>query len=76
MMITIVDNLATRKVTSSVRAWIESSKHGEDEKSRNMINVQLACEKSTIEHRSSNVSYQGDNVACAQPNVSHEEDEI
>ena len=29
-----------------------------------------------IEHRSSNVSLQGDNVAHAQPSVSHEEDEI
>ena len=41
-----------------------------------MINVQLACEKSTIEHRSSNISYPGENVACAEPSVSHEEDEI
>ena len=41
-----------------------------------MINVQLACEKSTIEHNSSNVSYPGENVACAQPSVSHKEDEI
>ena len=69
----IEDNLATPRVPSSVRAWIESSKHGENEKSRNTINVQLACKKSMIEHRSSNVS---ENVACAQPSVSHEEDEI
>ena len=41
-----------------------------------MINVQLACEKSMIEHRSSNVSHQGENVVHAQPSVSHEEDEI
>ena len=41
-----------------------------------MINVQLAREKSMIEHRSSNVSHQGENVVHAQPSVSHEEDEI
>ena len=76
VMSTIEDNLATPRVPSSVRAWIESSKHGEDDKSRNMINVQLAREKSMIEHRSSNVSHPGENVACAQPSVSHEEDEI
>ena len=28
-----------------------------------------------IEHRSSNISHPVENVACAQPNVSHEEDE-
>ena len=66
-MSTIEDNLATPRVPSSVRAWIESSNHGEEEK--NMINVQLACEKSVIEHP-------GENVARAQPSVSHEEDEI
>ena len=27
-------------------------------------------------HRSSNISQPGENVACAQPSVSHEEDEI
>ena len=54
----------------------ESSKLGEDEKSRNMINVQLARERSMIEHRSRNISHPGENVACAQPRVSHEEDEI
>ena len=75
-MSTIEDNLATPRFPSSVQAWIEASRHGEDEKSRNTINVQLAREKSTIEHRSSNVSHQGENVACAQPSVSHEEDEI
>ena len=37
---------------------------------------QLAHEKSMIEHRSSNISHPGENVACAQPSVSHEEDEI
>ena len=61
---------------SLVRAWIESSKHGEDEKSRNTMNAQLAYEKSMIEHRSSNNSHPGENVAHAQPSVSHEEDEI
>ena len=55
---------------------MESSKHGEDEKSRNMINVHLAREKSTIKHRSNNVPYPVENVAHAQPSVSHEEDEI
>ena len=54
-MSTIEDNLATPRVLNSVLAWIESSKHGEEEKSQNMINVELACEKSTIEHRSSNI---------------------
>ena len=43
-------------ILSSVRAWVESSKHGQEENSRNMINVQLAREKSKIEHRSSNIS--------------------
>ena len=75
-MSTIEDNLETQRVTSTVRAWIESSKHGEDEKSQNTINMQLAREKSMIEHRSSNVSHQVDNVAHAEPSVSHEEDEI
>ena len=41
-----------------------------------MINVQLAREKSKIEHRSSNISHPGENVAHGQPCVSHEEDEI
>ena len=75
-MSTIEDNLATARVMSSVQAWIESTKHGQEEKSRNMINVQLTCEKSMIEHRSSNISHPGENVACAQPSVSHEEEEI
>ena len=72
----IEDNLATPRVTSSVQAWIESSKHGQEEKSRNMINVLLTREKSKIEHRSSNISHPVENVACAQPSVSHEEEEI
>ena len=33
VMSMIEDNLATARVLSSVRAWIESSKYGEDEKS-------------------------------------------
>ena len=75
-MSTIEDSSATPRVTSSVQAWIESSKHGEDEKCRNTINMQLAREKSMIEHRSSNISHPGENVAHAQPSVSHEEDQI
>ena len=39
VMSTIEDNFATPRVLSSVRAWIESSKHGEDEKSQNTINM-------------------------------------
>ena len=38
-----------------------------------MINVQLACEKSKIEHRCSNTSQ---TVACAQLSVSHKDEEI
>ena len=76
VMIMIEDNLATPRVPSSVRAWIEASKHGQEEKSQNMINVLLAREKSTIEQRSSNIPHPGENVACAQPSVSHEEEEI
>ena len=41
VMSMIEDNSATPREPSSVRAWIESLKHGEDEKSRNTINVQL-----------------------------------
>ena len=40
-MSTIQDNLATQRVPSLVRAWIESSKCGEDETSQNTINVQV-----------------------------------
>ena len=54
-------------------AWMESSEHGDDEKSRN---IYLAHEESMIEHRSSNMSCPVENVACAQPSVSHKEDEI
>ena len=41
-----------------------------------MINVPLAREKSTLEHRSNNVPRTVENVARAQPSVSHEEDKI
>ena len=75
-MSTIEDNSATPRVPRSVRAWMESSKYGEDEKSRNMINVPLAREKSTLEHRSNNVPCTAENIMHAQPSVSHEEDEI
>ena len=75
-MSTIEDNSATPRDLSSVRVWMESSKYGEYEKSRNMINVPLAREKSTLEHRSNNVPLTVENVARAQPSVSHEEDEI
>ena len=44
-MITIEDNSATPREPSSVRAWMETSKYGEDEKSRNMINIPQAREK-------------------------------
>ena len=37
-MSTIEDNSATPRDPSSVRAWMEFSKYGEYEKSRNMIN--------------------------------------
>ena len=63
VMSMIEDNSTTPRVPSSVRAWIELSKHGEDEKSLNMINIHLAHEKSMIEHRSSNVSCPVENVA-------------
>ena len=76
VMSMIEDNLATPRVPSSVRAWMESSKYGEDENSRNMINIPLAREKSTLEHRSNNVQCTVENVVHAQPSESHEEDEI
>ena len=75
-MRTIEDKSATPRDLSSVLAWMESSKYGEYEKSRNMINVPRAREKSTLEHRSNNVPHTVENVACAQPSVSHEEDKI
>ena len=46
---------------------MESLNYREDEKSRNMINVPLAREKSTLEHRSNNVQHTVENVAHAQP---------
>ena len=72
----IEDNSATPRVPRSVRAWMESSKYGEDEKSRNMINIPMAREKSTLEHRSNTLPHTAKNVVCAQPSVSHKEDEI
>ena len=48
--------------SSSFRAWMESSQYGEYEKSRNMINVPLAREKSTLEYRSNNVPRAVENV--------------
>ena len=75
-MSTIEDNSATPRDLSSVRAWMESSMFGEYEKSRNMINIRQAREKSTLKDGCNNAPRTGENVACAQPNVSHEEDEI
>ena len=75
-MSTIENDSATPRVPSSVRAWMESSKYGEYEKSRNMINVPLAREKSTLKHGCNDAQRTGENVAHAQPNLSHEEDEI
>ena len=75
-MSTIEDNSATPRDPSSVRAWMESSKYGEYEKSRNMINVPLAREKSTLKDGCKDAPRTGENVARAQPNLSHEEDEI
>ena len=76
VMSTIEDNSATLRDPRSVRAWMESSKYGSDEKSRNTINVPLAREKSTLEHRSNNIPHTVKNVAHAQPSLSHKEDEI
>ena len=45
VMSMIEDNSATLRVPSSVRAWMGSSQYGEDERSRNMINVPLTREK-------------------------------
>ena len=75
-MSTIENNSATPRDLSSVRSWMESSKYGEYEKSRNMINVPLAREKSTLKDGCNDAQCTGENVACAQPNLSHEEDEI
>ena len=36
------NNLATLRDMRLVRAWKESSKYGQEEESRNVINVQLA----------------------------------
>ena len=75
-MSTIENNSATPRDLRSVRAWMESSKYGEYEKSRNMINVPLAREKSTLKDGCNDAQRTGENVARAQPNLSHEEDEI
>ena len=75
-MSTIEDYSATLRVLSLVRSWMESSNRGVDKKSRNMINVHLAREKSMIEHRSNNIPCPVENNAHAQPSVSHEEDKI
>ena len=75
-MSTIEDNSATPREPSSVRAWMETSKYGEDENSRNMIYIPQAREKSTLEHRSSNIPHTVENVSRTQPSVSHKEDEI
>ena len=75
-MSTIEANSATPRDPTSVRAWMDSSKYGEYERSRNKINVPLAREKSTLEDRCNKIPRSGKNVACAQPSVSHEEDEI
>ena len=72
----IENNSATPRDLRSVRAWMESSKYGEYEKSRNMINVLLAREKSTLKDGCNDAQSTGENVARAQPNLSHEEDEI
>ena len=55
---------------------MESSKYGEYEKSRNIINVLLPREKSTLKDGCNNAPRTGENMARAQPNESHEEDEI
>ena len=70
------DNLATPRDLRLVQAWKESSKHGQEEKSQNVIKVQLAQEKSHLEHRSSNISNSGKNVVHAQSSVTQEENEI
>ena len=68
-MSTIEDNSATPTVLSSVRASMESSKYGEDERSRNTINVPLARKKSTLEHRSNNVPHTVKSVALLKNNM-------
>ena len=76
VMSTIEDNLEAPRVPSSVHALIESSQYLQEQKSQNMINMQLDREKSKIEHTSSNISHPSENVAHARPIVSHEEEEI
>ena len=75
-MSTIEDNSATPRDLSSVGAWMVSSKYGEYERSRNLINVPLAREKSTLKDGCNDAPCTCEIVARAQPNLSHEEDEI
>ena len=75
-MSTIENNSVTPRDLRSVRAWMESSKYGDYEKSRNMINVPLAREKSTLKDGCNDAQHTGENVVRAQPNLSHEKDEI
>ena len=75
-MSTIEDKSASPRDLSSVRSWMESSEYREYETSRNMINVPLAREKSMLKDRCNDAPHTGENVAHAQPNVSHKEDEI
>ena len=67
VMSMIEDNFATPRDPSLVFAWRESSKHGQEEQSQNMINVQLDDKKSHFEHRSGSNSNLCENVTCAQP---------
>ena len=66
-MSTIEDNSESPRNPSSVRVWMDSSKYAEYDNSRNMIDLPLAREKSTLEHRSNNVPCTVENVARAQP---------
>ena len=49
--------------------------HGQEEKSQNVIEVQLAQEKSHFEHRSSNISKSGDHESSKCPSEDNEEDD-
>ena len=62
-MSTIEDNSATPRDLSSVRAWMESSKYGEYERSRNLINAPLAREKSTLKDGCNDAQRTGENGA-------------
>ena len=65
VMSTIEDNLESLRIPGSVQVWIESSKHGEDKKSRNMINVQLAREKSMIVQQEIDIWKHEDSKWCS-----------